>query len=208
MIVREGHRLDRPKSNHGMTCSKCGDWFSDVFLARADVIPSCLGSKSFVEGDDLPRRHRYDVPDEGWEGWLDGYSVHFAHLRPLRRHMSWEVDRLVGKMDYTRRWERAFAHGWMRENHAVMNRAINSGWGTTTELLGFQRPGVPQPGAVSLGITGYSPRWPLKTRDTRGAATVIQWLGTNCGRGFLEIVLRSVGYRMVAIPKGDTCPPA
>lgn len=38
------------------------------------------------------------------------------------------------------------------------------------------------------------------------AATVIQWLGTNCGFGFLQGVLRECGYCITKIPEYGPLP--
>ena len=37
---------------------------------------------------------------------------------------------------------------------------------------------------------------PMTTRDMRVAATVVQWLGSNVGMGFLEEALRACGYQL------------
>ena len=44
----------------------------------------------------------------------------------------------------------------------------------------------------------WNVRWRavINNRDAMIAATVVQWLGTNCGRAFLDQALRQVGMRI------------
>lgn len=64
--------------------------------------------------------------------------------------------------------ERVFLEKWREDN--VRHQAINSGFSTLEWILcpdGEKRPGL------------------VSHRDAQVAASVIQWLGTNCGQGFI-----------------------
>jgi hypothetical protein len=197
MIEREGHRLEKV-SERWYRCASCLYRFSAVFLLEAPKVPSCYGIHNEY-GDGRPIRYRYEMPPEGWEGWRDGNDCHLE-WKPIARHMSYEAHRLVGDDDFTRRWERAFAWAWMRQNHPAMNHAISGGHGILADLIGFDMGAEP-----FMGHRHFHPvRWPITRRETRAAATVVQWMGTNCGRGFLHEVLRLVGHRIVSIEKETT----
>lgn len=197
MIEREGHKLKK-LSEGWYRCASCLYRFSAVFLLEAPKVPSCFG---FLNEDDRGRviRYRYEMPPEGWEGWRDDNDYHLE-AKPIARHMSYEAHRLIGDDDFTRRWERAFAWAWMRQNHPHMNHGINGGHGILADLIGFDMSRI----AVAGQRNFHPVRWPITRRETRAAATVVQWLGTNCGRGFLHEVLRTVGHRIVNIEKERT----
>lgn len=96
-----------------------------------------------------------------------------------------------------RRWnvrEEAFARLWEHENRP--QKGINFGCGILQDLM-FE------PGHA---FTLYSAkcRHIIRNRDAAIVATVVQWLGTNVGFGFLEHALRMMGKRIVDIEPGDT----
>lgn len=83
--------------------------------------------------------------------------------------------------------EKAFYEHWRKQNVGV--RGINHGYGTLQDLLideDFNSP--------------LKPSWfvtKINSRDRFIVATVMQWLGTNCGFCFLQEVLKSCGYSIV-----------
>lgn len=83
--------------------------------------------------------------------------------------------------------EAAFAKHWEEENEP--ESSVNHGCGLLQNLF-------------------FAGSWPFQkcvhmvTRSERYvAATVIQWLGTNCGFAFLQEVLRSEGMYIARIPE-------
>lgn len=86
--------------------------------------------------------------------------------------------------------ERAFADGWENENKPYPG--INYGWGTLQDLMVRQR--------IPYALSGERiPFW-ITQRVAVIVATVIQWLGTNCGFAFLDNVLRKCGHTIIKIP--------
>lgn len=80
--------------------------------------------------------------------------------------------------------EKAFADHWEDENEA---RAwLNQGHGLLQNLF-FDHKGC------CIHVVNKQERFV--------AATVIQWLGTNCGFSFLQEVLRDCGLHITKIPK-------
>lgn len=63
--------------------------------------------------------------------------------------------------------ERIYAAAWLRHNRR--HPAVNGGYGYLELILAPDRTHVP----------------PVSRRDARVAASVIQWLGTNVGMGFI-----------------------
>ena len=120
--------------------------------------------------------------------------------RPLPRHMSYEFERIAYRDPImgNPNVEEAFAFEWMSRNHPRSNGGCNYGLGILVDLV-----------AIKLGRHGHpfyeeTPRWPLKTRDTRIVATMMQWLGTGVGMGFLHDALRRAGLQIVRIPGAKT----
>ena len=113
--------------------------------------------------------------------------------------MSFMAERLDWPDPISRR-ERAFADRWMVENHAALRFGVKHGLGLLVDLIGVEyRPGH-SPGDW---FAGSGPCWPVTRRDSRVAATVIQWLGTNVGFGFLVEALRDAGYDVVRRPEPE-----
>lgn len=92
--------------------------------------------------------------------------------------------------------EREFAVEW--EKICRPQRGINYGHGTLQDLMFVNRTGV-----IACSMTQGMRRdsvtcWTKITpRDAAIVATVIQWLGTNCGFSFLSDVLDRAGYKLV-----------
>lgn len=144
-------------------------------------------------GDDFcPKCTPETLKKMTWDYFHSLTKSRSRRIRPLRRHMSFEVSRLdhVAREGDT---ESAFADVWMAENHPELNRSINGGLGILWDLIGF---GTER--EWPFGRT-EGPCYPVTTRDARVAATVVQWLGTNCGMSFLALALKQAGYRMEKI---------
>jgi hypothetical protein len=89
--------------------------------------------------------------------------------------------------------EHAFAEMWKAENEPI--RWINNGHGILQDLF------------IERG--SWSQRWITKiisNRDAMIAATVVQWLGTNCGMDFLRRTLQRCGYKLVRDREWDNHP--
>lgn len=86
--------------------------------------------------------------------------------------------------------ERAFAENWIDEN--IQRGWLNHGYGI---LQGLFIEGGERPLEFPRLITR------ITKRDRMIVATIVQWLGTNCGWCFLEECLHKCGYKIVK--KGD-----
>lgn len=93
----------------------------------------------------------------------------------------------VGMFPDRQEWndrEKAFAELWNSENQP--RPGVNYGYGTLQDLF----------------FDGRSGWWPecklaINDRDRFVAATIVQWLGTNCGFAFLQMALEKCGYRII-----------
>lgn len=94
----------------------------------------------------------------------------------------------VSRIDFNPR-EKAFHEQWLKENEP--NRGVNHGQGTLQDLL-IESGGNP----FSLfNAKRYITE--VGKRDREIVATVIQWLGSNCGMSFLGQALDKCGYKIV-----------
>lgn len=103
------------------------------------------------------------------------------------RHQRTEIDDATGHL------EKALADLWEEQNRP--NSALNYGLGLLQDLL----------------VTGTSRAFSLLPRgevlhrvtsdERRVVATVIQWLGTNCGRGFLYEAFRRAAWKIEMKPQ-------
>lgn len=97
--------------------------------------------------------------------------------------------------------ERVFSEEWEKECAAV--RGTNYGQGILQDLMLVPNNHAPDrfkglwPTFDVFGWWGVRWAFVINQRDATIAATVVQWLGTNCGFCFLEKVLRRCGYRLV-----------
>ena len=88
-------------------------------------------------------------------------------------------------------FERALAERWDKECRGTS--CVNGGWGALDLLCS-----EPDITGTWLGL-GYGGRTPLVHLDDTHravAATVIQWLGTNVGRSFLDEAFKAAGYTL------------
>ncbi len=81
--------------------------------------------------------------------------------------------------------EKALSEYWQEEN--IARSWINFGYGSLQDLFFSHTGNFFRPHKMETRITN---------RDRFIVATVIQWLGTNCGRGFLIEAFQKAGYRL------------
>lgn len=91
---------------------------------------------------------------------------------------------LIERCRFNRR-ERALAETWMKENK-------ESRFGDTLQKIFIIDRDI-------SGLFGKTRKVKITARDRFIVATVIQWLGTNIGWGFLENALRRAGYSIVPL---------
>lgn len=89
-------------------------------------------------------------------------------------------------------YELAFAEAWEKECRP--SRGINYGYGLVQDLMVVHKP---RQAASPFGLSGGRMAFWLTTRERVIAATVVQWLGTNCGMCFLREVLQRCGLLIV-----------
>jgi len=95
--------------------------------------------------------------------------------------------------------EIAFAEEWERQN--VDQRGVNYGFGILQDLF-------LQPPSGGLSIRNDRKcRARITKRDRFIVATVIQWLGSNCGMGLLHAALHNCGYRIVKVEEKTPATP-
>lgn len=80
--------------------------------------------------------------------------------------------------------EKAFSYEWMRENKH--RPGINFGYGTLQDLF------------ITRERMSNTFHFEIKSEHRYVVATVIQWLGTNCGMAFIEKVLDKFGKVIVS----------
>ena len=93
--------------------------------------------------------------------------------------------------------EVAFAQEWDKENDSGWNSGTNHGHGILQDLFVGCSPVFP-----------FTHKWyelKINRRERMIVATVIQWLGSNCGMSFLDCALKKAGYKIVPI-KTDNSP--
>jgi hypothetical protein len=98
--------------------------------------------------------------------------------------------------------EHAFATEWEKENRPTTGAGIGN-YGTLQALMVNQR-GVTASSFVSWWSMPV--RFWVSNKEAAIAATVVQWLGTNCGFDFLARCLKACGYRIERDEKWRTAP--
>lgn len=106
--------------------------------------------------------------------------VHSLHRGLDYRRVEWDRDN-----GHEKSLEVVFADVWEEENQH--RPGINYGHGILQDLM-MERTGEWHQAHARLVLT---------RRDCSIAATAIQWLGTNCGRSFLNTVFERAGYRLL-----------
>lgn len=130
----------------------------------------------------------------------EGIGTHFSEeeLKDIiyRAGKAGQIDENVG-LNHERckdnESEKVFQEHWQKENLPL--GWINRGHGILQDLFIESNPNPLSP--ISGG------RWieEINKRDRMIVATVIQWLGTNCGWCFLGEVFEKLGYRITKIEK-------
>ncbi len=87
--------------------------------------------------------------------------------------------------------EKAFADEWRKENDRKYSRGINFGYGILQDMF------------IDGSLFRNYAKTVINKRDRYIVATVMQWLGSNIGRCFLQTVLKKEGYIIVKINKED-----
>jgi hypothetical protein len=87
--------------------------------------------------------------------------------------------------------EAAFQKHWLKEN--LIQPGINSGLGTLQGLF-IENTDINRPMTSGKAVEEIS------KRDRMIVATVIQWLGSNCGFCFLQETLSDCGYKITRTP--------
>ena len=114
----------------------------------------------------------------------DGYRLEYwgdSFKRVLPDNSSYSQNRL-GINDYTGRCEQALHDLWREEN-------AEKTWNSSNGRLGFFQ-------TLVLRREEIADKY-LTNRERKLIATVIQWLGTNCGRAFLD----SANYNAAQLAK-------
>lgn len=92
--------------------------------------------------------------------------------------------------------EKSFYNHWKKENRKLSY--INFGQGVLQDLFAV----VDDRRLFWRNLRGF--KVIINRRDRYIVATVMQWLGTNCGWCFLQETLKSCGYRIVKIEEKET----
>lgn len=82
--------------------------------------------------------------------------------------------------------EKGFADEWEKENSK--QRGVNFGYGILQDLF-----------CERDGIRGVTTKFWITYKERYIVATVIQWLGSNCGMSFLHEALKRSGYKITKI---------
>lgn len=102
--------------------------------------------------------------------------------------------------------ERVFAEAWEKENER--RSGLNFGYGILQDLMVTSREAGPRDLSIADRTWALRPRWlrvafRIGKRDRVVAATVIQWLGSNCGFSWLQEVLRGCGFELTRIERKE-----
>ena len=113
------------------------------------------------------------------EGKPDGRDVGYHEFRERLKHPAGDI-------------ERAFAALWEEEN--IAKTGVNHGNGLLQDLFIHTGSGFGFGGKVVHEITD---------QERVVVATVIQWLGTNCGLAFINRAFHDAGYNMTWRKRDD-----
>ena len=103
------------------------------------------------------------------------------------KNISWRHNRLQFSCHSTDR-EKAFSDAWIKEN--TNRRGIDYGYGLLQDSFCD---------TDDIGCFTYNVLHKITKRERVIVATIIQWLGTNCGWCWLGMVLKNAGYKIVPI---------
>lgn len=96
--------------------------------------------------------------------------------------------------DHVGRLEKALAEKWEEDNKP--NAGLNFGNGTLQDLF------------CRRGQVLYDMEHEITASERMVAATVVQWLGTNIGRCFIESAFRRAGWSIQMKPNAGALPTA
>ena len=162
-----------PRLQAQLEAAKAAEYGTPVLLrVLGDPRWVLLKATYYRPGD--PERWVEEHPDDAWriEYFGDGFKTidpdntgWWPHrLKPIKDHPDWNA------------WERAFAAEWEKHNTEIWNSSGGILQGLMFSTYEHEKPPAFEP-------------W-LTNRERKICATLIQWLGTNCGRGFLHAVHR------------------
>lgn len=139
-----------------------------------------------IEKTDYPKLKNYLLNEYKNEG-LSEYTLREIADRTIRdiEHRQ-NVGFCQNRIEHNER-EKAFHDEWLEENDPLSY--INNGYGILQDL--FITPTGP------LGKKKFE--IDINSRDRMVSATVIQWLGSNCGMSFLDAALRRFGHKITKI---------
>lgn len=110
---------------------------------------------------------------------------HVDILKQNTPHKGWRVKRTAHPSSLK---EKVFAEAWADE--CEPKYYVNYGQGLLQDLFITQDPKY-------SWMSSYVAV--MSKRDKMIVATVVQWLGSNCGWAFLDTTLRKMGYKIVKI---------
>ncbi len=174
-----------PKVHRQLLEAKAAPWETPV-LARVlgDPVAVFIKARYFEPGEFDDRGEPEDT-EEAARWRIDHWRIEWfgdGIRRVPPDNNSWWQKRLEVPPEFSKR-ERAFAEVWLKENNGERNYDINYGNGLIQDqMLSTWNHEKPE---------GFEP-W-LTNRERKIVATFVQWLGTNCGQGFLYEVKRKGG---------------
>lgn len=107
--------------------------------------------------------------------------------RSGRKNIGYMHQRMKHDCEQSQR-EKALARAWRKEN--LCRSWVDSGCGVLQDLF---------INTEHIDHTYHFPITKISKRDRVIAATVIQWLGSNCGFAWLCMVMKKCGYRITKI---------
>jgi len=143
----------------------------------------------------MEKEEKKNLIDEYLQNGLDGMEVHLCEeeidqiirLALKMERQKEHVGLFSERINHNER-EKAFHDQWLKEN--IETYGVNYGFGILQDLF-FQSSGNP------MGLMASKCLERINERDRMIVATVIQWLGSNVGMGFLNEALRQFGARIV-----------
>lgn len=125
--------------------------------------------------------HEVEPPEKDGDGWtLEAWAEEFGEYVVIEPdNAGTNSHRIANEDDYWNRVEREFARKWAADNDytSLDTRCMNDGRGILQGIIGKEFGRVTE-------------------RERKVAATVVQWLGTNCGRCWMFEALLATGHKI------------
>lgn len=174
-----------PRLRKQLEAAKAAEYGTPV-AARVfgDNVAVLKEARYFAPGEPDDRTCHYENGEDDttiWDNWrIEWFGDGIRRVAP--DNTSWMTHRLNLKEPGWSTREDAFHEHWLHEN-SDDRYGINYGTGCAQDLMlsiyKYEKP------------EGFEP-W-LTNRERKILATFVQWLGTNCGQGFLHEVKRKGG---------------